>query len=119
MALGRGKSEEEVRKVAKGRAWTGQDALQHGLVDALGGLDKAIHLAKAEAQLPLQVTATDCPCIAVQVAFLQWFLLMLMKIERIRDFKRDTVLMGLSRAILTAMIICRTERWTSWTSVRL
>ena len=60
MALGRGKSEEEVRKVAKGRAWTGQDALQHGLVDALGGLDKAIQLAKAEAHLPLQVTAAGC-----------------------------------------------------------
>ena len=60
MALGRGKSEEEVRKVAKGRAWTGQDALQHGLVDALGGLDQAIQIAKAEAHLPLQVTATDC-----------------------------------------------------------
>ena len=57
MALGRGKSEEEVRKVAKGRAWTGQDALQHGLVDALGGLDQAIQIAKAEAHLPLQVTA--------------------------------------------------------------
>lgn len=55
MALGRGKSEEEVRQVARGRAWTGQDALQHGLVDALGGLDLAIKLAKAEAHLPLKV----------------------------------------------------------------
>ena len=46
--------------MAKGHAWTGQDALQHGLVDALGGLDKAIQLAKAEAHLSLQVTVAGC-----------------------------------------------------------
>ena len=51
--------------MAKGRAWTGQDALQHGLVDALGGLDQAIQIAKAEAHLPLQVTAADCCNVAL------------------------------------------------------
>ncbi|KAK9866500.1 hypothetical protein WJX84_005692 [Apatococcus fuscideae] len=40
---------EEVLKVAQGRIWTGADALGKGLVDQLGGLDEAIHLAKAEA----------------------------------------------------------------------
>lgn len=52
-------SEEGVRAVAKGRAWTGRDALQHGLVDALGGLQEAIVLAKQEAGLPLQVSIPD------------------------------------------------------------
>lgn len=46
-------SMEEARKVAKGRVWTGEDALQHGLVDRLGGLTDALQLAKQEAHLPL------------------------------------------------------------------
>lgn len=45
---------EEVRKVAKGRVWTGRQALQLGLVDELGGLQDAILLAKAEAGLPTE-----------------------------------------------------------------
>ena len=44
-------SMQEARKVAKGRIWTGEDALQHGLVDKLGGLKDAVHLAKQEAGL--------------------------------------------------------------------
>lgn len=55
VALGRNMSEAAVRKVAKGRAWTGHDALRHGLVDALGGLQEALALAKQEAGLPLEV----------------------------------------------------------------
>ena len=46
-----------MRRLARGRVWTGKDALAHGLVDALGGLADAIALAKAEAGLPLQVPA--------------------------------------------------------------
>ena len=56
VALGRNMSEAAVRKVAKGRAWTGHDALRHGLVDALGGLQEALALAKQEAGLPLEVS---------------------------------------------------------------
>lgn len=44
-------SMQEARKVARGRIWTGEDALQHGLVDKLGGLKDAVHLAKQEAGL--------------------------------------------------------------------
>ena len=55
VALGRNMSEAAVRKIAKGRAWTGHDALRHGLVDALGGLKEAMALAKQEAGLPLEV----------------------------------------------------------------
>jgi protease IV len=40
---------ERVEQVASGRVWTGVQARQHGLVDALGGLDRAIALAKERA----------------------------------------------------------------------
>lgn len=36
----------QVYKSAKGRVWTGQEALGRGLVDELGGLNKAIAIAK-------------------------------------------------------------------------
>lgn len=45
VAYGRGKSPEATRKIAQGRIWTGEQALEHGLVDQLGGLDKAIEVA--------------------------------------------------------------------------
>lgn len=51
VAAGRNMSIREVRKVARGRIWTGEDALHHGLVDKLGGLQDAVHLAKQEAGL--------------------------------------------------------------------
>ncbi|DBB17839.1 TPA: hypothetical protein ACH3X3_002859 [Trebouxia sp. C0006] len=47
-----GRQLAEVRKVARGRVWTGQDALELGLVDKLGGLRDAIAAAKQRAGLP-------------------------------------------------------------------
>ena len=41
----------EVDKVAQGRVWTGQDALQYGLVDKMGDFDDAISSAAALAEL--------------------------------------------------------------------
>jgi protease-4 len=38
--------------VAQGRVWTGQQARGHGLVDELGGLDRAVALAKERAGIP-------------------------------------------------------------------
>ena len=40
-----------VNKVARGRVWTGQDALKIGLVDELGGLDIAIQRVKELAKI--------------------------------------------------------------------
>ena len=51
-AAGRKMPLEKLQAVAKGRAWTGEDALGHGLVDALGGYPKALALAKELAKLP-------------------------------------------------------------------
>jgi protease IV len=51
-AAGRNLPVEKLRELAKGRVWTGEDAKERGLVDELGGLSKALALAKEAAQLP-------------------------------------------------------------------
>jgi protease-4 len=43
---------ERVDSLGQGRVWTGQQAKQLGLVDGLGGLDRAIALAKQSAKIP-------------------------------------------------------------------
>ena len=64
VAEGRGMSAAAVHKVAKGRIWSGGDALQRGLVDSLGGLADAIHIAKQEASLPMVTLLTTlCHCV--------------------------------------------------------
>jgi protease-4 len=45
-AQGRGKTVEEIDKVARGRVWSGTDALNAGLVDELGGFLKALDYTK-------------------------------------------------------------------------
>ncbi|WP_048630061.1 signal peptide peptidase SppA [Mycolicibacterium aurum] len=47
VADGRNMSVDAVEQVARGRVWTGADALERGLVDELGGLRVAIRRAKA------------------------------------------------------------------------
>ena len=42
---------EKLQAVAKGRVWTGEDALERGLVDALGGYAKALELVREAAKL--------------------------------------------------------------------
>lgn len=51
VADGRNLSVEDVDEVARGRVWTGADALERGLVDELGGLRTAIRRAKILAGL--------------------------------------------------------------------
>ena len=41
----------EIDAAARGRIWTGEDALRHGLVDVLGGFEDAISLARQSAGL--------------------------------------------------------------------
>ena len=47
VANGRSMSVDEVERVAKGRVWTGEQAKEVGLVDFLGGLDRAVSYAKS------------------------------------------------------------------------
>ncbi len=49
MAAGRDLPLEDVLEMAKGRVWTGEDALERGLVDELGGFPRALELAKEAA----------------------------------------------------------------------
>jgi protease-4 len=51
-ATSRGKTPEQIHAVAQGRVWTGQQAREHGLVDELGGLDRAVAIAKGRAGIP-------------------------------------------------------------------
>ncbi len=52
VATYRGMEKEEVDAVGQGRVWTGADALRHGLVDELGGMDEAIAFAAELVDLP-------------------------------------------------------------------
>ncbi|HEY7697671.1 MAG TPA: signal peptide peptidase SppA, partial [Vicinamibacteria bacterium] len=49
VAESRKKTTDEVHKVAQGRVWSGRDAKDLGLVDELGGLKRALDLAKEKA----------------------------------------------------------------------
>ncbi len=51
VAEARGKTTAEVHAVAQGRVWTGRSALEHGLIDELGGLERAIAIAKEKIDL--------------------------------------------------------------------
>jgi protease-4 len=51
-AEGRNMTIEAVNEIGRGRVWTGQQAREIKLVDELGGLDKAIELAKSLAGIP-------------------------------------------------------------------
>ncbi len=48
-AEGRGTTRDRLHEVAQGRVWTGRQALEHGLIDEVGGLGRAIALAKEKA----------------------------------------------------------------------
>ncbi len=51
VATGRNMSRAEVEQVAGGRIWTGRQALENGLIDEIGGLDRAIELVLENAGL--------------------------------------------------------------------
>jgi len=51
-AEGRKRTRAEIEAVAQGRVWTGREALDGGLVDALGGLDAAVAVARERANIP-------------------------------------------------------------------
>ncbi|MBB5203050.1 protease-4 [Inhella inkyongensis] len=50
-AAARKKTPEQIDAVAQGRVWTGQQALQHGLIDRLGSLSDAVAEAAKRAKL--------------------------------------------------------------------
>ena len=50
-AEGRKMSKKEIEKIAEGRVWTGEAAKKIGLVDLLGGIDKALEIAVKKAKV--------------------------------------------------------------------
>jgi protease IV len=52
VAEGRRRPVADIEAVARGRVWTGHDALEAGLVDELGGLRDAVRIARQRASLP-------------------------------------------------------------------
>jgi protease IV len=51
VADARGQAWDQVHEVAQGRVWLGTQAQRHGLIDEIGGFDKAIEIAKDKAGL--------------------------------------------------------------------
>lgn len=54
-----------MEEVAQGRVWTGNDAASRGLVDAIGGLSRAVAIAKQKASLPMDEEVTICKLISM------------------------------------------------------
>jgi protease-4 len=53
VAQARHSTPEKIHAVAQGRVWTGRQARQIGLVDELGGLERAVVVAKQRAKIPV------------------------------------------------------------------
>ncbi len=51
VADGRRRKYDDVEPLAQGRVWTGAQAKQNGLVDEIGGLDRAIEMVKQRAKI--------------------------------------------------------------------
>jgi protease-4 len=52
VSAARHKPADQIRPLAEGRVWLGSQAKDNGLVDELGGIDKAIEMAKTKAKIP-------------------------------------------------------------------
>jgi protease-4 len=52
VAAARHRKFDEIEPLAQGRVWLGSQARSRGLVDEIGGLDKAIELVKQKAKIP-------------------------------------------------------------------
>jgi protease-4 len=58
VAAARHRTTAEIGPVAQGRVWLGSQARMRGLVDAIGGLDTAIEMAKKKAKIPAAENVT-------------------------------------------------------------
>jgi protease-4 len=55
VADGRGRPVEDIEPLARGRVWLAADAHRHGLVDELGGMDRALELLKETIDAPARL----------------------------------------------------------------
>ena len=61
VAQGRKRPFDQIETLAQGRVWLGEQAKQNGLVDDLGGLDRAIELIKQKAHIADSARVTLVP----------------------------------------------------------
>jgi protease-4 len=61
VATARKLSPDRVNEIAQGRVWAGEDAIKIGLVDEMGGLERALAYAKSKAGLPDSVKVVEFP----------------------------------------------------------
>jgi len=61
VAASRKMSKESVDAIAGGRVWSGQQAIEKGLVDAIGGIDDAVAMVRKEASLGDDVEVVHLP----------------------------------------------------------
>jgi protease-4 len=61
VAESRRRKYEQVEPLAQGRVWLGSQARERGLIDELGGIDKAVELIKAKAKIPAGDRVTLVP----------------------------------------------------------
>jgi protease-4 len=61
VAAGRHKTPAQIEPVAQGRVWLGDQAKSNGLVDELGGIDRAIQLVKQKAGIPTTAQVSLVP----------------------------------------------------------
>ena len=52
IGAGNGRTFDDIEPLAQGRVWLGSQARSRGLVDEIGGLDKAIEMVKQKARIP-------------------------------------------------------------------
>ena len=60
-----------MEEVAQGRVWAGKDAASRGLVDAIGGLSRAVAIAKLKANIPQDTEVGDKNLISVATHILK------------------------------------------------
>ncbi|MBB6612507.1 signal peptide peptidase SppA [Pontibacter sp. Tf4] len=60
-AQGRGMSQDKLKEYASGRVWSGTEAKERNLIDVFGGLDKAIEIAAAKANIEGDYRLTELP----------------------------------------------------------
>ena len=102
---------DHVHSVAKGRVWTGEQALQWRLVDQLGDLNTAIHVAMQEAKLH------EIPRYEIQIVYLPEHISLFTKLSNLAkgNFKITTLL-----AQAVGLVIQEIQsNWTKFQDSRL
>jgi len=59
VARGRNMSKEQVHEIARGRVWTGKQAMERGLVDMMGSIDTGVEVIKDLANIEKEVRLVE------------------------------------------------------------